>query len=495
MHYTYRMKAVTYFAAVLLFLTSSASAEDKKWTIHEWGTFTSLQNESGDAIGGINSDDEPVPPFVHRLANFLVLQPTEMPYSFCQGAPACHPEVTMRLETPVIYFHPPAGEKNISSANVVVKFRGGWLTEYYPFAEPTAPHLKPDGVNPTNSINPEFEFGHLRADTESKLEWNNLQIGGNWSFTNTSAHVWTSPRAVQAASVQTANLESEKFLFYRGVAHIDAPLKISRDKNTGELLFRSQLNNLPITKPLALKSIWLVDIRANGKVAFRPLPPFSIDHNSKKIVAHTAVEFDSKDFDSSNLDKLKTSLRAALITDGLFADEADALLNTWELSYFKSSGLRVFFLVPREWTDHYLPLDISLPSDINRVMVGRIELVTPEQRKQLAAISQFSPATIQAEFGLIWTNFYATAAGKQGEFEKIWIEKKPLSADIPVPHTYQTFLDLGRFRHALVLDEANRHPTPGLTNFISAYRLAAFKPTDKMPDRPAAVEISKAVAK
>src|ERR1700732_1534358 len=39
----------------------------KKLVIHEWGTFTSLQDEDGKAVGGINTDDEPVPAFVHQL--------------------------------------------------------------------------------------------------------------------------------------------------------------------------------------------------------------------------------------------------------------------------------------------------------------------------------------------------------------------------------------------------------------------------------------------
>jgi len=69
--------------------------------------------------------------------------------------------------------------------------------------------------------------------------------------------------------------KSEKFLFYRGVAHINAPLKISRDTDSGELLFRSQLEGLPVDKPLRIRSLWLVDIRPGGKIAFRPLPPVS----------------------------------------------------------------------------------------------------------------------------------------------------------------------------------------------------------------------------
>src|SRR5207302_8737270 len=66
--------------------------------VHEWGTFTSLQDETGRAIGGINSDDEPVPRFVHDLNRLLILKPEEMPPVCFQGAPRCHPCVTLRLE-------------------------------------------------------------------------------------------------------------------------------------------------------------------------------------------------------------------------------------------------------------------------------------------------------------------------------------------------------------------------------------------------------------
>jgi hypothetical protein len=70
-----------------------------KLVIHEWGTFTSLQDEDGKAVGGINTDDEPVPAFVHQLRQHLLIQPTDLPPSFFQGAPHCHPDVNLRLET------------------------------------------------------------------------------------------------------------------------------------------------------------------------------------------------------------------------------------------------------------------------------------------------------------------------------------------------------------------------------------------------------------
>jgi hypothetical protein len=459
-----------------LFLAATFASAEDNWTVHEWGTLTSLQNESGEAIGGINTDDEPVPEFVHRLSNFYLLLPSEIPPAFDKGAPSCHPDVTMRLETPVIYFHPPASQTKAESVNVAVKFHGGWLTEYYPYAEAFAPDLRPQGYNLTNFVSFLHPFGPLHSDTESKLEWNALKIGGNWPLTNATAHVWTSPRAVRAESVRTTNGESEKFLFYRGVAHINAPFKISRDTNSGELLFRSQLEKLPTDKPLVIRSMWLVDIRPDGKIAFRSLPQVALDHHSKKILTHTPAEFSSGDFSSGNLEKLKAVLQAALVSDGLFADEAQALLNTWELSYFKSAGLRVFFLVPRAWTDFYLPLEISLPADIKRVMVGRIELITPHQRLSLQKIARYSASEITVQAGQFNTNFINHYNAIIQEWNQLVAGKKSLSSFVSVPSSYQTYLDLGRFRNALILDEAKHHATAGLTNFITMYRLHAYQP-------------------
>ena len=469
-----------FYWCVLGMLTFLAGARAQQpWQIHEWGTFTSLQDESGWAIGGINTDDEPVPSFVHGLG-FALLSPTEEPPIFFQLAPSCHPDVTMRLETPVIYFHPPPGQQDIQDANVKVEFRGGWLTQFYPGATPDAPGL-------TNGA---FRYPHLRSTTTGSLEWNDLQIGrgDDWPLTNTTAHVWTSPRAVQSALVRNADGESEKFLFYRGVGHIDAPLRISRDGETGQLVFRSQLEDLPEENPLKIQSIWLVDVRDDGEIAFRPLPSLTLEPDPNKILIQTPADFRSDDFDSANFGLLKQSLKAALVREGLFDDEAQALLNTWELSYFKSSGLRVFFLVPRSWTDHYLPLRISLPSEIHRVMVGRVELVTPEERARLRDLAAYSSVVIHSEAVELYTNFYSNFLGRGGrldtrsreEFGRELLDAERgnlrLSDIISVPKSYQTYLDLGRFRNALVLDEARHRPTAGLTNFIATYRLQAYQP-------------------
>lgn len=479
-------------ACLLVFLSSLLpSRASQSWHIHEWGTFTSLQDEAGEAIGGINTDDEPVPPFVHQLSNFILLRPTETPNNFFQGAPSCHPDVTMRMETPVIYFHPPNDLHGIRTADVNVAFHGGWLTEFYPEAQPKVATLT---SNPFRSGPARlFQFGPLRSNTVSTLTWSNLKIGGDWPLTNATQHVWTSPRAVTSAKVQTTNFESEQFLFYRGVAHIDAPLRVSREDN--QLVFRSQWK-LPTTPPPAIGSLWLVDIRPDGTIAYRPLPSLQLDSDSTKILTKTSAQFKTSDYTAANLEKLKAALQAALIGEGLFIDEARALINTWELSYFKSAGLRVFFIVPRAWTDFYLPLNVSVLAEINRVMVGRIELVTPEQREQLKEIAELPRAQMEQELGQMFTNFYGkltfnVALGFTNPPTRQEIEQfnqtaaqvnaglKPLASFIPVPKGYQTYLDLGRFRNALILEESRRHPA--LTNFISLYRLEAYQPTSTLP--------------
>src|SRR5207247_5061890 len=120
--------------------------------------------------------------------------------------------------------------------------------------------------------------------------------------------------------------------------------------------------------------------------AFRDIDPFQVARGAKDL-AQTPAEFAEEDHNSGNLAKLRGEMRQALVGQGLNSDEADALLNTWQLSYFQAPGLRMFFIVPQEWTNSVLPIQISGTSEIRRAMVGRIELVTPRQRELLKEIA------------------------------------------------------------------------------------------------------------
>src|SRR5689334_2234116 len=143
------MTVATRLTVLLLALVVSApfAGAADRLVVHEWGTFTSLQDETGRALSHINTDDEPVPFFVYGVSKSQVLiAPTEMPPPLSQGAPTGHPDVTMRLETPVTYFHLPAGVKQMT-LDVSAEFHGGWLTEFFPKAHSLADGkiFPPDG--------------------------------------------------------------------------------------------------------------------------------------------------------------------------------------------------------------------------------------------------------------------------------------------------------------------------------------------------------------
>src|SRR5437763_1252876 len=122
------------FTLILFLLVSPLLAQNKPLLVHEWGTFTSLQDQTGRAIGYLNSSVEPLPRFVHRLRSNLIIGDA-LNYEGKGLGIAAHPDITMRLETPVIYFHP--ADKNATPFNVDVSatFNAGVLSEFYPYAK------------------------------------------------------------------------------------------------------------------------------------------------------------------------------------------------------------------------------------------------------------------------------------------------------------------------------------------------------------------------
>ncbi len=379
--------------------------------VHEWGTFTALQDERGRAIGGINTDDEPVPDFVHRAVKLI-----QSDDQTGKGIPANDSEVTMRLETPVIYFHLPAGEKS-ANVDVSVSFHGGWVTEFFPSAKTIEPGLGAGGV-----------VGHLSEGTTSTLTWRGVRVGERGEMPTTEDAVWTSPREVRCDPVRVGD-EGEKFLFYRGVGHVELPVSVVRDGD--RLTAWSDVR----ARGLALPRFWLVEVRGDGKVAWKMLD--QVDASSG-IVASADGRFADSDFgDGAGLER---SLCEALVTQGLFDDEAQALLKTWQQSYFKSPGLRVFFLVNPAWTNRVLPLKVSGGAVVTRAMVGRIELVTPGERELIREI----------------------AAGR-------------FDANLP-PNSCAAYEELGRFRNALLLDALARNPNAGVENWLVRWGVRAFVP-------------------
>ncbi len=448
----------------LLILASKLSIADDSppMIVHEWGTFTALQNERGEQLMGINVDTEPVPPFVHHLGRFLLNNAVLSSQHWIhrqKAVPRNHPQVSLRLETPVIYFYPPAGGKLPQCVDVEVKFPGGWLTEFYPQAEVQFPIVQ----------NGQFQFDDLTPQTVGQITWKNLKVGTEETGPETDQHVWLAPRHVAAANVTTTCGEHEKYLFYRGVAQQVAPIRVVTDQQGESLtLMPTFVKILARNEHAVISDIWLMETRPNGDSAYRRLEPLRIANDDKPV--HAIIvrrRFSDSEFDSGNRGRLESEMAEALLREGLFTDEAKALLSTWQQAYFVSPGLRVFYTVPRMWTDHFLPLKISGHPRVTRVMIGRVELISDVQRVLLGKL--------------------ATAVISPGD----WLAKVPedspalrklLSGDadcgalgVPIPEDFQIYLGLGRFRNALVAAEEKRLRSANLARFIQENRLEPFR--------------------
>ena len=363
-------------AGVSLALGAFGALPRADLVIHEWGTITTVHAPDGTAQGGLNRIDESevLPKFVHRYEPETTRFDPAKKLAKSPRVPG-RPDVTMRLETPVIYFHPPAGwDKPV---DVSVLFRGGVINEFYPAAEADV-YLDNARINDKQSagvIAPAWTGETLNNFVLGSLKWPGIQLHETVVAPLTSDPAWLAAREVEAASVFLPEVgEGERYLFYRGVAALPALLQTRTRRSQVQLLAPAHLAWLQADS-LVLPRIWLVDVREDRSLAFREHAAITLTRANVGREVGRLERFGNNQYGADNLALLRASLRSALIRDGLYADEAEALLNTWRHSYFEKPGLRVFYLVPRAWIDNFLPLTVSVPARVNRVIVGRIDLL------------------------------------------------------------------------------------------------------------------------
>ena len=411
------LAACTMAVASVASAGTPVAAVPKHLVVHEWGTFTSFQDGGGTTIGGINVDDEPVPAFVHRIEQLTVTATNALPVGVSKGAPSCHPDVTLRLETPVLYFYPQPGFDTKTPIDVKAEFPGGWLTEFYPNAKSTVPGF-PKALEPTD---------------RGTLQWRRLRLISHPSaaLPETSEHVWLAPRKVKSTVIATDD-EREKYLFYRGVGNRESPIVV---RSTGDLLTVTRREGEKALTKLPL--MWLVQVKPDGRVWYRVV--------SGQGNRATVSSVDRGD-EAGDLDGLRKRLAAALIAHGLFADEAHAMLDTWKRSYFASEGIRLLFLLPQPWTDANLPLTFSNPVEKVRVMLGRIELVSTQQQ---AALEQLYDLP-ESAFGTAPLSATDVTVARDLGLSQVEAYRKA-GRDLPEP--LLLYDKLGRFRDALLVHE------------------------------------------
>ena len=343
--------------------------------VHEWGTITTHHAPDGTPRGRLNHVTGPdtLPAFVYRYDPPAARDDPNrslVKTSLVAG----RPDVTMRLETPVMYFHSPRGV-TVPPFDVEVHFRGGILNEFYPKGDASADvdverlhHETHYGLVPAR-----WDGELLNDFVVGRLRWTGVTLREDVPVPRTASHVWLAPRHVRASGVTTTSGESERYLFYRGVAHLDAV--VQTEVSAAEVRLRAPKELEWMSEPtMTIPDLWLVDIRSDGSAAFREHGPLTIARNGASAELGRVALFSSGDYGAARLAELRASMKRALVASGLYEDEAEAMLETWSASYFRQPGLRLFYVVPRAWVNYYLPVTISVRHEMTRVLVGRIDL-------------------------------------------------------------------------------------------------------------------------
>jgi hypothetical protein len=324
---------------------TSEPARVSAMTVHEWGTFTSVAGEDGQAIRwqpfGRPSE---LPCFV------TLLNPTGLKVSPEGYLPSL--KATVRMETPVLYFYSASDE----TARVKVGFPQGLITEWYPQA--VVPPITPwiDIFTTTGSI----EWPEVKIRPAAAPELPDERDGSHYY----------AARETDGAIVQIGN-QSEKFLFYRGLASFPVPLSV-QSRGDGSFEIRNHGHfDLRHTGPQEIGGLILFE-NYGGRIAFRVLGGV---RESARVFRPTM----------GDLPSLKKDMHALLVENGLYPREAAAMLETWRDSWF-TEGTRLFYVLPQAAMESILPLDIDpKPAQVSRVFVGRIEVITPTTENAVIA--------------------------------------------------------------------------------------------------------------
>jgi hypothetical protein len=302
-------------------------------TAHEWGTFTSVAGRNGQAVEWsplTGSTD--LPGFVEQ---------------FQKGGYKLGLRGTVRMETPVLYFYSP----NQETVSVKITFSKGVITEWYPHASRVEPR-KP--LNDLTLYHPNQFDGSITWDKVTLFPSLTAdfprEVGSNRYY---AARATTStPLRVQTPTGE----QYEKFLFYRGVSVFAVPISATLAAD-GKVRAENRGDH-PIPSVILFE-------RRGEKVGYRIVKSFP------KEASLDPLEL------TDSIDSLARDIEGILIAQGLYQNEAQAMVQTWRDSWFEE-GSRLLYFVPREFVETVLPLSISpSPIQTTRVFVGRLELITP----------------------------------------------------------------------------------------------------------------------
>lgn len=318
--------------------------------VHEWGTFTVLSGINGVPVSWYQpgQDLAALPDFVGKGGNFKSRI------------------ARVRMETPVIYFYP---EKS-QHVSVSATFKDGAISETFPFS-----------ASPISLANiPATWSGTLHApdDTEALAlipEEKSPDPHEPYSAARNVPDAWVFKSDLKKHPLKQNEAlppQAEKFIFYRGAGNSALPLLATLA--TDHTITVNNYTQEP-TEGIAL--------RVNDGMATWKVIPTGNDSSTASTVKLDAAPRPVPEVE----EELATHWVSALTKKGLTPDEAAAMVTTWRATWFREPGTRVLSIVPRTYVDTVLPLEITpKPEKTERVFVARLEVVSDEKTRKLAAI-------------------------------------------------------------------------------------------------------------
>jgi hypothetical protein len=319
--------------ATIAFVTAAGSARSSSshpaaFTVHEWGTFTSIAGADGRAVEWLpQGGPVDLPCFVERNRYNVK--------GMISG--------TVRMETPVLYFY----ASQPATVNVKVRFPEGVITEWFPHA----------------SVTP-ADWSFVSRNANGSIAWSDVKVLPGFAEDlprdAQSSHYYAA-RETDATLLHVGS-QVEKYLFYRGVGRFAPPI-VATVRTDDSTMVRSPSG------------------QSIGDVIYFENRQGRIGYTMHQGTTGEAV------LDAPALDDEAETPRVELATileaHGLYRKEAEAMVETWRDTWFEE-GSRLFYIVPQAAIDAILPLEMTpAPADVVRVFVGRVELATSATRQAI----------------------------------------------------------------------------------------------------------------
>jgi hypothetical protein len=380
------------------------------FTVHEWGTFTTVSGSDGKLLPGLEVEENALPPFVHSHAGFF-------PANKGWDRPVAN--VTVKMETPVLYFYSDVPR----SVKVDVAFHGGSISQWYP-EKVGGENLSGDSrVAPRPAVAPmDFARGYngsaswqvdvLAPGATDKIWSHQPWDTPEFARKTPAFEHWSRARVAGANKVRGPKpaQEVDGFIFYRGIGNFALPLQITSGRDL--VVSNTGAEEIPF---LFVYEKW--PERPEGVVWWEG----ALSAGSSITAGSIMNSFIRKPEDIAAAPVLETRFPAALERAGLTPEEARALMATWRESYFERYGLRVFWIVPRAFTDAVLPITISpQPEKLTRVLVGRSEVLRPTFETELKR-------DFAADGGKRWINdrYYRAYTARVRQLGVVLAEARP----------------------------------------------------------------------